>query len=131
MIAFLATFFLNRGASPKNARGYAWAILIVGAVLLLWGAKAMYDHSVIANHDAKTEASAAKADRAADQKAAVQEQKDNQRRDFETDQLMKAIDNAPKDPAVPDALEQRRAFYRCLRLQQDARANGLKPPTCV
>lgn len=131
MIALIAGFFLNRGASPKNARAYSWAIVIVTLVLLLWGAKALYDHTVIANHDAKIEASAAKADRKADNAAAIQATKDDQRRAEEGDQLMKAVQNAPKDPAVSDDLERRLAFHRCLRLQQSARTNGLKPPHCV
>lgn len=131
MIGLIVTFFLNRGASPKNARAYAWAILILGAVLLLWGAKALYDKSVVDTHDAKIEASAATADRKADEKAAVQATKDAQRRDFETDQLLKAVQHAPKDPAISDDRERSLAFHRCLRLQQTARANGLKPPACV
>ncbi len=131
MIALIAGFFLNRGASPKNARAYSWALVIVAAVLLLWGAKALYDHSIIANHDNAIEASAAKADRKADEKAANQRVADDARRAQEQDQLVEAIKNAPKDPAIDDDRERALAFHRCLSLQQRARANGLKPPTCV
>lgn len=131
MIGLIVGFFLNRGASPKNARAYAWGVVLLAAALLLWGAKALYDHSIVSAHDAKIEASAAKADRKADQKAAEQAAKDAQRLDYETDQLIKAVDNAPKDPNVSDDLERRLAYHRCLRLQQAARANSLKPPRCV
>jgi hypothetical protein len=130
-MTWLIGLFLARGASPKNARAYAWGIVIIAVILLALGLKACYDHSIIANHDTAVEASAAKADRKADQTAVVQEAKDNQRRDQETDQLMKAIQNAPKDPAIPDDRERALAFHRCLRLQQEARQNGLQPPRCV
>jgi len=100
-------------------------------ILILGLGKCAYDRSIIKAHDAQIEASAAKADRQADQKAAVQATKDQQRRDFETDQLTKAVQNAPKDPNIPDDRERALAFHRCLRLQQAARQNGLQPPRCV
>jgi chorismate mutase len=107
----------------------------VGAVALLiglfFGAKALYDHSIIKAHDAGIEASAAKADRAADTKAADQRVIDITRETQEEDQLKKAVDHAVKDPKIPDDVERNLAFHRCLRLQQAARANGLKPPACV
>lgn len=108
---------------------YAKIVAIVGAVVLalvfLFGLKACYDHSIIANHDAKTEASAAKADRKADTKASEQRDKDIARQNQEADQLMKVQQNAKTEN------DRRLAFHRCLSLQQRARANGLKPPTCV
>lgn len=113
------------------SKGVIYAGLIVLAIAAFFGAKALYDHSVISGHDAKVEASAAKADRKADEAATARAEADQQRRNYETDQLAKAVDNAPKDPNVSDDLERRIAFHKCLGLQQRARENGLQPPRCV
>jgi len=106
-------------------------IAVVLAIAAFFGAKALYDHSIVKAHDAKVEASAAKADRKADQKAADQAAKDLARRQYETDQLTEAMRNAAKDPKIDDDRERALAFHRCLGLQQRARQNGLKPPRCV
>jgi hypothetical protein len=115
-----------------TALGISQALVWIGGIILLIGAvAACYDHSIVSNHDAKIEASAAKADRKADQKSAEQAKIDEARSTQEANQLIEAMDNAPKDPKVDDAVERRIAFHKCLGLQQRARANGLKPPTCV
>lgn len=108
-----------------------WGGIVLLAIGLFFGAKALYDHSIIDAHDTKVNLEAAKADRAADQAAAEQAAKDKVRLDFEQDQLEGAVKNAPKDPNVADDTERRLAFHRCLRLQQRAAANGLEPPRCV
>lgn len=130
-MGFLVSLIVGWGVPPKAAKVVLLAALVGLVIALFFGAKAIYDHSIIANHDAKIEASAAKADRKADQKAADQKTIDEQRTAQEADQLQKAVDNAAHDPKVADAVEQRHAFYRCLSLQQRARANSLKPPVCV
>lgn len=102
-----------------------WGGLVIIAIGLFFGAKALYDHSIISAHDTKIEASAAKADRAADQKAAVQKEHDIVRQNQEADELIKVQQNAKTDQ------DRRLAFHRCLSLQQRARENGLQPPRCV
>lgn len=99
--------------------------LILAAVGLFFGAKAIYDHSVVSKHDAKIEASQAKADRAADQNASVAKEHDLNRQNQEADELIKVQENAKS------TTDRRLAFHRCLRLQQHARENGLQPPRCV
>ena len=129
MIAWLVTLLAPR-VGAKAARPVAFALLAIVAIGLFFGAKALYDASVIDKHETKVEASAAKADRKADQKAAERMTKDLERREFEQDQLEGAVTNAPKDPNVPDDLERRVAFHRCLSLQQRARKDGREPPRC-
>lgn len=109
----------------KAARPIAWLIIIAAAVALFFGLKACYDQSIVTKHDAKIEASAAKADRAADQKAAEQKEHDLARQNEEADQLIKVQANAKTEA------DRRLAFHRCLRLQQRARENGLVTPRCV
>lgn len=124
--AFLAPLF---GKFAKPAGYVLTALLAIG---IFFGAKAIYDHSVISKHDAKIEASAAKADRAADQNAAAAETDNTARQNYEADQLIKAGNDAPKNnPGVDPATARRLAFHKCLSLQQRARENGLKPPRCV
>lgn len=130
MISLLIGFFAPR-LGEKYAKIAAYAVIVVLAVGLFFGAKKLYDLSVVRNHDAKIEASQAKADRAADQKAAVQKENDLNRQQYEQDQLTQAMDHAPHDPKINDAAERRIAFHKCLSLQQRARANGLQPPACV
>lgn len=131
MLGLLAGFFLDRGASPKNAKGYAWGITLFGALILLGIMALTVKSCIISNHDNAIEASAAKADRQADENEINQRVADDARRAQEQDQLTEAIKNAPKDPAIDDDRERALAFHRCLSLQQRARSNGLKPPTCV
>lgn len=130
MIAFLVGLIAPT-VGEKFAKPLVYLGLILAAVGLFFGAKAIYDHSIISAHDTKVEASAAKADRAADQKAADQKAADEQRRNFEADQLVEAMSHAAKDPKVDDRVERNLAFHKCLSLQQRARANGLQPPRCV
>jgi hypothetical protein len=115
----------------RAARPVAWIIVIIGAILLLWGAKALYDASVIDKHEDKVEASAAKADRKADQIIAEQAERDLNRRQQEAEQLTEVMKRAATDPQIPDDRERAIAFHRCLSLQQAARENGSKPPRCV
>lgn len=108
-----------------------WAGLIAILIAVLPLAKCAYDRSIVNAHDTEVNLNAAVEDRKADTTAADQAAKDKLRRDFEADQLKKAQDDAPKDPAISDDRERALAFHRCLSLQQRARANGLEPPVCV
>jgi hypothetical protein len=46
MIALVASWLVPV-VGAKAARAAAWAAIVIAAVLLLWGAKALYDSSVI------------------------------------------------------------------------------------
>lgn len=131
MISFIADLLLSAGIPQRFARFAAWALAVIAVILLVLGLKACYDSSIISHHDADVNLNAAREDRKADQKAAEQRDKDFARQQYEQDQLTEAVKNAPKDPNIPDDRERALAFHRCLRLQQDARAGGLKPPACV
>lgn len=127
----LIKLLMGWGLPPGVAKIASYALIVLAVIALLFGLKTCYDHQVVANHDAKIEASQAKADRKADELATEQKQADLNRSSYEAEQLKEAMDHAPKDPAIDDALERRVAFHKCLGLQQRARANGLEPPRCV
>jgi len=115
-----------RAAKPVGFVGIGIIVLIV-----LWGAKCMIEKQAVDSYQTQVELNAAVEDRKADQKAADQAAKDEDRLNYEADQMEEAVKNAPKDPAIPDDRERALAFHRCLSLQQRARANGLQPPRCV
>jgi len=121
----LIAMVIGWGVPAKFAKPFLAIMGVALLAILFFGGKALYDHSVIAKHDAKVEASQAKADRKADNKAAEQRDKDNVRRTAETQEL-KDVQAHYSDPAT-----RKREFYRCIRLQQAARANGSQPPACV
>lgn len=121
----LVAMVIGWGVPEKFAKPFIAIMGVAMLAILFFGGKALYDHSVIAKHDAKVEASQAKADRKADNKASEQRDIDNARRSAETQELNDVV------KANPDPVERKRAFYRCIRLQQSARANGSKPPSCV
>jgi hypothetical protein len=117
--AFLAPIF------GKFAKVAGYVLTILAVIGLFFGAKAIYDHNVISHYRDKVDASAGKADRKADQKAADQKDKDIARQNQEADELIKVQQNAKTET------DRRIAFHRCLSLQQRARDNGLVPPSCV
>jgi hypothetical protein len=85
----------------------------------------IHDHRVIAAHEAKQDAANAKADRKADAKAAEQRRVDDTRVTTETQEINNAVSEAKRTGADPRA-----AYYKCVRLQQRARAAKLVVPTC-
>lgn len=125
MIATLISTMIGWGVPAKLVRPLLVLAAILLAIGLFFGAKALYDHSVIAKHDLKVEAQQAKDDKKADNKAADQRVKDVTRLEQEQKELEHVLvtHNATAD-------DRRRAFYRCLRLQQAARTDGKQPPTC-
>jgi hypothetical protein len=130
MIALLSGWLVKKGAG-KAAKPLAWTIIILAAVALFWGAKAAYDASVISSNDAKVEASAQREGRAADAKAAEQRSEDQTRLHNEADELRKVTsDGLPSTAPQAPLDDARRAYHRCVRLQQAARANGERPPPC-
>lgn len=104
--------------NAKLARGIAWAVVIVGALALLWGAKALYDASVIDRHEAEREAAAGEArEEAADERVA-----DAIKNTRNEQELHDAIDNAPKGGELSPAAR----ALACERL----RKLGRVPPAC-
>lgn len=124
MFALLAGLALKVGVPQRFAKAvgiFAAIIFLIGA---LAGLKACYDHSIIANHDARQDAANTKADRKADENAATRRRADDTRLNAEATALKEATKNAqtPHDRRV--------ARQRCIRLQQAARAAGREPPSC-
>jgi hypothetical protein len=117
--------FLIPLVGAKFAKPVGYALIALAVALFFFGAKAIYDHNVVSHYKDKVEASQAKADRKADQNAAQAEKYDVSRQNQEADELIKVQDNAKNEQ------DRRLAFHRCLRLQQRARDNGLKPPACI
>lgn len=104
------------------------AVIATGIVLLLlavFAAVKIHDHRVIAQHEAKQDAANAKADRKADAKAADQRRADDARLAQETQEANNAVTEARRNGADP-----RSAYYRCVELQQAARAANRVVPTC-
>lgn len=124
-MTWLLSLIMGAGVPAKLARPVLYAIAAVMLLGALWGAKCAYDKRVIATHEAKQEASTAKADRKADTNAAEQRRADDSRIVNESDQLGKAQANAKTD------LDRRLARNRCIRLQQAARRDGKLAPTCA
>lgn len=125
MIGWIAARLLSVGVPERFKKAAAWFILVLVIVLALVIAKRIYDRNVIEDHTAKVDLTREKEDRKADNAAAEQRREDDARIVQEKQEL-KDVVNANPDPAI-----RKREFYRCIRLQQAARANGLEPPACV
>jgi Na+-transporting methylmalonyl-CoA/oxaloacetate decarboxylase gamma subunit len=114
---------------PKFGRFAKPLIVGAGIVLLLLAVLAVvkiHDHRVIATHEAKQDAANAKADRQADAKAAEQRRTDDTRTTQESQQVKEAVNDARSQGRDP-----RTAYYKCVELQQRARAAKLVVPACV
>lgn len=130
-MTWLIKLVIGWGVPREMAKIVSFVLIGMLILVLLGVGKCAYDRSVIDEHEAKIEAETAREDRKADQNAADQRLEDQERRAQEQRELKEAVENAPDDPAVDDAVERRLAFHRCLGLQQRARAAGLEPPACV
>lgn len=130
MISLLAGWLVKRGMDSDAARPIAWAVAIFGAAIALIAAVALWirlhDRAVVSKDRALIEAAAQSAGRAADARAADARDADRARAAAEADQLRKVTNNAPQ-ASLDDA---RRAYYRCLRIQQQARDSGGSPAAC-
>lgn len=123
---FLIGLALKLGIPPRFAK---YAVIAAGVVLLglaILAAVKIHDHGVIANHDAKQDAATAKADRAADSHAAEQRRADDARVTTETQEINNAVSQAKRTGG-----DARAAYYKCVSLQQRARAAKLVVPACV
>lgn len=125
MPAFLIGLALKLGIPARFAKVAVIASLVVLLIVGLGVAKCAYDRSVIKAHDTKRDAAIAKADRKADAKAAEERRADDSRLAKESTEIKEAVNEAGSDPAA-----RRAAYYRCVRLQQSARARGQPSPDC-
>ncbi len=122
------TFLLGLVPSfiPAQFRKAAVFIALALALLAILGVgKCAYDRSIIKAHDAKREAVIAKADRKADAKAAEQRRVDDARITTDTQEIKEIISEARSQGVDPRA-----AYYRCIGLQQAARASNQPSPNC-
>jgi uncharacterized protein HemX len=124
MPIFLLSLVGKLGIPPQFRKAALIGTAIVLLVALLAVGKCTYDRSVIRNHEAKQDAANAKADRAADQKAAEQRRADDSRLTQEANELNRSTAHAQTNH------DRSSARFRCIKLQQDARAAKRKPPSC-
>jgi hypothetical protein len=125
MMTWLIGLALSAGVPQKAAKPVVFGMLALALAAALWGGWALLKHNIISNHEAKQVASNAKADRKADDQAAVQRRTDDARLTQEAGQLKEAQKNARTDT------DRRLARARCIRLQQAARRDGKQPPSCL
>ncbi|RSU57214.1 hypothetical protein [Sphingobium yanoikuyae] len=125
-MAWLTSFLVSAGLSDRRARQLAIGLVLILLIIGVWIAKLIYDRRVIANHEAGSAAVQAQADRAADAAAATVRRTDDARLQAEAEALEKVTENAIKS----DIGAARRAYYDCVRLQQQARSAGRLAPAC-
>lgn len=125
MIAAAAAWLVARGVPARAAR----PLLLAGVVLLAMAAAAALWRCSVDNavdeREAGQRAANAEQARKADQGAAEQQRADDARNRAERGELEKV----PTDAATPLS-DRDRAYLRCVRLQQHARANGEPAPAC-
>jgi hypothetical protein len=118
--AFIPGLF-GKELGMKAAKAVGVVVVIVAAILLFLLAKAMYDRSVIADHEAEREAKAAPArERAADQRAI-----DTVRNAKSEEELHDVINNAPPGGTVSPAAR----ALACERLRRIGRVPAACGPT--
>lgn len=125
MIGWIAAKFISAGVGAKFAKPLAWLAIIAAVVIALGIAKRIYDKGVVEDALQEIDLDREKKDRKADNAALEQHREDEARLTKERQEL-NDVQKKHADPAV-----RKREFYRCLRLQQTARQNGLEPPACV
>lgn len=125
MIASLVLKLIGWGVPAKLAKPLLIVFAIAAIVIALGTAKCAYDHNLIEDHDKDVKIEQITEDKKADNTAAEQRRKDDARIGQEVRELEKI------NASNPDPVSRKREFYRCVRLQQTARANGLEPPACV
>jgi hypothetical protein len=124
MIASAIALITGWGVPRPIAKLLLFMTAATLALIILAGAKKLYDRSVVDKHDAKVEAEQHREDRKADEKASEQRRIDDARNEKERQELNDVI------KANPDPAERKRAYYRCIELQRAARQNGQQPPSC-
>lgn len=104
MIAALALRLIGFGVPQRFATALSWLTTALLALALLWGAKAMYERSVIREHDAKitakTTATDAKAKIEAAERRATDTATNAQAEKERSDAINQAVDGKPSDASV-------------------------------
>ena len=104
VIAAIALKLIGLGVPQRLAAALSWFITALVAIALLWGAKAMYDRSVVREHDAKVTAKTIATDAAAKIEAAEQRATDTaaiaQSEKERSDAINQAEDGKPSDASV-------------------------------
>lgn len=132
MIATLAMKLIGWGLPQRFARPviYGTGVALFAAALwlgwTLW--LGSHDRAVVRDHDAQVNVKAASDARAADARAGEERRADDARVNDEANELERTIENAPD--ATRPITAARRAYLRCIRLQQQARATGQPAPAC-
>lgn len=124
-MGWIASFLAANGLPDRWARGIAIGFLIALVIMALWIGKIAWERSVIARHDNAVALEQAREDRAADAGAAAARRRDDARLATEKSALEKVTAHASDDAGAA-----RRAYYECVRLQQQARRDGRVPPAC-
>ncbi len=129
MIAWLARILIAR--NPVMTLAYARrlvtiALVVIGVLVAGIGgcvAKRAYDRSVVEDARQTDNAEAAAGAAKADANAADRRLDDAVRSEVERRELEEVTN-------VPNVNDARRAYYRCVRLQQQAREAGRPAPAC-
>ena len=104
MIAALALKLIGFGVPQRFATALSWLATALAALALLWGAKALYDRSVIREHDAKVTAKTIATDAEAKIEAAERRATDTatnaQAEKERSDAINQAVDGKPSDASV-------------------------------
>lgn len=125
-MAWLTAFLAANGLSQRRARQLSIGLLILIGIAALWALVAWRDARLVAAHDAGKVATTAQADRAADAAAATRRRADDTRLQAEAAALEKVTTDVPSS----DPRAARRAYYDCVRVQQQARDAGRLTPAC-
>lgn len=106
---------------PDWLKRFLLVVLVaVGLFLLCWALIAVHDANTIQDYETKVIVEDARTTAVADNAASVQRLDDFKTATVEEAETRKVIENA-KPAAISDA---RRAYLRCVRLQQQARAQA-------
>jgi hypothetical protein len=104
MIASIALRLIGFGVPQRFAAALSWLVTALAAIALLGGAKAMYDRSVVREHDAKVTAKTTATDAKAKIEAAEQRATDTaanaQAEKERSDAINQAVDGKPSDASV-------------------------------
>lgn len=124
----LPAFLLKLAPSfiPEPLRkAFGAGVILLGLVALIVIGVKIHDHRVVKNYTNAQEAKTAKADRKADNTAAVQRRVDDARSRDEAQEVKEAISEAQSQGRDPRA-----AYYACVKLQQSARREHKPSPNC-
>lgn len=117
----IAAWLLARGIAPRVAL-IGVIVLALGLVALAWRSSVS---DAVADREARARAAILEKARKADTMTAAQQRRDDARLGAERNELQKG---APHDSTPLSDTDRRN--LRCIRLQQDARANGKPAPSC-